>query len=69
MTTAVSVHIMYYENLLNVLIFSLLTGGCREGLDAFGFFFLKYIYMYILCTMISVALLSCSVSSTNECPA
>ena len=39
MTTAVSVHIMYYENLLNVLIFSLLTGGCREGLDAFGFFF------------------------------
>ena len=25
-------------------------------------------YMYILCTMISAALSSCSVSSTNECP-
>ena len=28
----------------------------------------QYIYMYILCTMISAALLSCSVSSTNEYP-
>ena len=24
---------------LNVLTFFLLTGGCSEGLDAFGFFF------------------------------
>ena len=29
----------------------------------------QYIYVYILCTMISAALSSCSVSSTNEVPA
>ena len=29
-------------------------------------FSFKSTYIYILCTMISVALLSCSVSSTNE---
>ena len=28
----------------------------------------QYIHVYILCTMISAALSSCSVSSTNECP-
>ena len=61
-----------YSRLNLVLITNGIPTECRGGVHLLTVHIIYYECssknMYILCTMISAALLSCSVSSTTECP-
>ena len=59
-------------NLVNMVLTYEIPLEFRGGVHLLSVHIMYYecnaTYMYVLCTMITASLLSCSVSSTNECP-